>query len=606
MSHFVPHSDTNALSDAEYAIALGCLDRVRAAMAHRKQHGAAEDYGQNVWSQESDGKHSDDVERNPLAINDLLMTGDRDVIRNLRLYSYVFTGYCLPYMQITDRAPWVTGKLPDILPTPTAPDYGAEQAKKIYHAIKPAASLPRRFGECGWESDGMLFNFDQWYYWEKLYLLGVHNVSIGGYTVEIGGGFGGLAHMLMHVKPQRYIIVDLPESLAFSSIYLSVLWPQLRNEFLVDAKNIELSPEPGFTFMPSYLHRELINRVSVNLAINMQSMREMSPSQVEDYAETLSSILSPEGKFFEQNAAPEKGRIDVHSILSKRFPWPIEGRASPWGAPRIWVKNEDHLLHLDVTKCTPEERNHAANIAAQRVRQKFPRPDYLAELQKNGLSVLPPALTAKQCAEVREFLLGEPAFESREQAQGDAPGRKVTDDYDQPLACYRLEQVLRCPYLLEVALSPQNVHYARQYLGCEPTLYSFSANWTFARPSPDAIKFHRDYDDFRFVVFFVYLSDVRPENGHFIFSPGTHVGERIGPRIALVGQSGVAFMADTYGLHTESPAMSGRRLVAEFRFGLDVNYAYSTNRTSPVPRDVVAGRIPHDERLHYVTRLLLR
>ena len=45
-------------------------------------------------------------------------------------------------------------------------------------------------------------------------------------VLEIGGGYGGLAHHLTHLCSNvTYVIVDLPETLFFSAIYLSLLNP---------------------------------------------------------------------------------------------------------------------------------------------------------------------------------------------------------------------------------------------------------------------------------------------------------------------------------------------------------------------------------------------
>ena len=330
---FVTPSENNNLSDEEYDLALRCLERTRMAMAERDRRQDAAAYGQNVWVHKGGDRNWAGAERNPLATSTVLMQGDRDVIRNLRLYCQMFTGYSLAYMQPTDRCPWITAKLPDTHVPPSKPDYGSAYARSMRGMIPPLAS---RFGECGWLDNDVLLNFDQWYYWEKIVLLDQCGITMQPHVLEIGGGFGGLASMFMRNGPHRYTIIDLPESLAFASIYLSILFPNMMHFYPVTSEELVTLDTPGFTFVPSYLHRELVGKYQADLVINMQSMREMSETQVDEYAQTIQAVMTPEGKFFEQNAPAEAGRIDVAEILGKYFPPPEIGHFSAWGVPRIW------------------------------------------------------------------------------------------------------------------------------------------------------------------------------------------------------------------------------------------------------------------------------
>jgi len=343
---FVPPSETNQLSDDEYQLALLCLERTRMAMAERDRRQDQAAYGQNLWARKDRKPSLSAAEHDLLAPAALLLQGDRDVIRNLRLYSQMFTGYSLAYMQPTDRCPWVCEKLPADHSPPSEPDFGYTNAKRFFGMVPP---LDARFGECGWMEDGVVLNFDQWYYWEKVVLLDQCDITLQPHVLEIGGGFGGLASLFMKMGPHRYTIIDLPESLAFASIYLSVLFPSLRNLYPVTSEDLVILDEPGFTFVPSYLHRELIGKYKADVVINMQSMREMSESQVEDYAETINAVLAPHGQFFEQNQRPEKGRIDVEAILVRHLAPPTLGQHSNWGKPRIWRKRVPVLHREKVT-----------------------------------------------------------------------------------------------------------------------------------------------------------------------------------------------------------------------------------------------------------------
>ena len=164
-------------------------------------------------------------------------------------------------------------------------------------------------------------------------------------VLEIGGGIGAIAYLMMaKVKDVRYVIVDLPESLAFSAVYLNVLFPELQNHFVTNLDELIVHDTPGFTFIPNDLHRELTGRgQTYELAMNTASMREMTVNQVDDYCRTLSQLLGGVGVFFEQNHAADPGRgdIDTASVIGRHFHNRLDcqtpiAKASTHGIARLW------------------------------------------------------------------------------------------------------------------------------------------------------------------------------------------------------------------------------------------------------------------------------
>lgn len=147
--------------------------------------------------------------------------------------------------------------------------------------------------------------------------------------IEIGGGYGGLAHHLGNLLSgnSTYMIVDLPETLLFSGGYLIVNNPR---------KNIYIYQKSTFTpeflrheiysydyvLLPNYVLEDLYSLPEVNLMINMQSFLEMTREQLREYTEFGYSKLS--GYLYSSNgdSRPDNTSLapeNVSQILSSRF-----------------------------------------------------------------------------------------------------------------------------------------------------------------------------------------------------------------------------------------------------------------------------------------------
>ena len=108
--------------------------------------------------------------------------------------------------------------------------------------------------------------------------------------VEVGGGYGGLAHSLGTIleKQATYIIIDLPEMFLFQGAYLAVNNPEkaiyvydnetFNSEFLVhDIYNYD------FALIPNFALDKLRVIQEIAFLINSQSFQEMSEKQVQEY-----------------------------------------------------------------------------------------------------------------------------------------------------------------------------------------------------------------------------------------------------------------------------------------------------------------------------------
>jgi putative sugar O-methyltransferase len=100
--------------------------------------------------------------------------------------------------------------------------------------------------------------------------------------LEIGGGYGALARLfkLEHTDIQ-YTIVDIPESLLFSEIFLRKNFPNCKTRFVDNQNETFDEKEYDFIFIPIHLSNTIMNK-SFDVAVNTASLQEM-PDRTVDY-----------------------------------------------------------------------------------------------------------------------------------------------------------------------------------------------------------------------------------------------------------------------------------------------------------------------------------
>jgi hypothetical protein len=145
------------------------------------------------------------------------------------------------------------------------------------------------------------------------------------YVLEVGGGYGGLAHHLSKIcLNSTYVIVDLPETLLFSASYLTLLNPHKKiyiydsNEFPGFVQNDDMGSY-DFVLLPNYMLRSL-TRSRFDLVLNIASLQEMRTSQVEVYLDFIQQVCS--GVFYSWNANchPRNRELsDLSDLLGQRF-----------------------------------------------------------------------------------------------------------------------------------------------------------------------------------------------------------------------------------------------------------------------------------------------
>lgn len=145
--------------------------------------------------------------------------------------------------------------------------------------------------------------------------------------LEIGGGYGGLARSsIVHNPNVSYVILDLEETLFFSSVYLT-------NEIgsdkvhLIENKLDNAKIELGHVYIVPQHRIDYIEDLNFDLAISQQSFQEMTLEQVNFYMEWIerhasyfySCNINDHGKI----AKEKKLVTNLDNILQSYFGPPI-------------------------------------------------------------------------------------------------------------------------------------------------------------------------------------------------------------------------------------------------------------------------------------------
>ncbi|MEQ8442041.1 MAG: phytanoyl-CoA dioxygenase family protein [Alphaproteobacteria bacterium] len=199
------------------------------------------------------------------------------------------------------------------------------------------------------------------------------------------------------------------------------------------------------------------------------------------------------------------------------------------------------------------------------------------------------------------------------------------------LAYVPRDRVLQAPGLLDIATDLSVLKLVRAYLGAPPVLIDISAWRSFAgeggaKDARDAQLLHYDLDDYRFVKFFVYLTDVDECSGPHVFFPRTHRLETIansmpdgGPEreafqqwyfgtlrksdeeardrlgiepVSLTGSPGTCLLVDTSGLHRGEPPSTRDRIVLQFVYGITPFAGWDDPFEIDGPRGLSGGPAP--------------
>jgi hypothetical protein len=259
--------------------------------------------------------------REELAGFDYMLDASPLILEKLRHHSYHLTG-----LKVYD---YRTGK-DDRIPAFAAKMAMLEAAGGGRELFVPEAL---ELGGFGFEIEGALVNLDTLKFWEVMIALdkaavlgGLRAASAAGerpVVWEIGAGWGGFARAFKTLVPgARYAIVDLPETMLFSALYLGHLFPEAKIHLHAPG-----GPEPDwsvdFLFF-AHTDLEAMRPPRLDLALNMVSFQEMTAAQVRGYVEAAWERGAPYLYSLNRERSPYNTELEsVSALLAERF-WPHE------------------------------------------------------------------------------------------------------------------------------------------------------------------------------------------------------------------------------------------------------------------------------------------
>lgn len=156
----------------------------------------------------------------------------------------------------------------------------------------------------------------------------------GGLDVcEIGAGFGSTAYMLHEMLNIRsYTLIDLPENLYLSSLYLPLCMPNKSHGLVSQHEQQSLSCSEDLNFcIPNLI--DTLEKTDFDLVINVASMGEMPLATAQAYSDWVATHLKPDGLFYfvnRQGVGDTNGarcftdykldQFDIKSIVPRRLP----------------------------------------------------------------------------------------------------------------------------------------------------------------------------------------------------------------------------------------------------------------------------------------------
>jgi hypothetical protein len=276
--------------------------------------------------------------------------------------------------------------------------------------------------------------------------------------------------------------------------------------------------------------------------------------------------------------------------------------------------------------------------------------ELLNQLKDKGICKAPIHVGGKACEDVIAYFSQLPCYNEHVDFSSDGVARSVAETAKiANYGSYKLENTLRAPYILELALQPALLDLASGYLECIPSIYSINTFWSFpSHKVGHTQSFHYDEDDFRFLSVFVYWNGIEQGEGEFYFVEKSHDIREVSRRIkekrwarlisralravrgvdefrrvtrkrrnetlrylfpneitCVRGPAGTAIAVDTFGLHRGSLPSTKPRLCTWIRYGLYANWGYGSIKTVPVSASLVNGRIPTNDVNKFITRLML-
>lgn len=223
-----------------------------------------------------------------------------------------------------------------------------------------------------------------------------------------------------------------------------------------------------------------------------------------------------------------------------------------------------------------------------------------AAVERDGLALglsLPPAAVSG----LLDFAQGNACWVDRNPQLGFLPDR--VEDARRTLGrrflvAHYFNVRRRSALVARLAADPVLLEIAARYLGTVPKLVGVNMWWSYPELGDSGSRdraaqvFHFDLDDFRFIKFFFYLTDVDANAGPHVMVRATHRDKRRLQRgdvlrirrysdeevnaaygedriVSITGPSGTGFIEDTLCIHKGEPPIERERLALQLQYALN-------------------------------------
>jgi len=216
----------------------------------------------------------------------------------------------------------------------------------------------------------------------------------------------------------------------------------------------------------------------------------------------------------------------------------------------------------------------------------------VSELESEGCSILPQALSEEVCRRLRIFAKTTAA--NPWDANGGIHEKEIYDPDHKFFAKYQFdaEDLVANPDIQALIATPTLLEIVQDYLGCAPILDEVNMWWSLraeTSSSEIAQQFHFDFDRTKWVKVFFYLTDVQADTGPHVYVRHSHkrearraplfkrgyvrlsdsdIGKVYGTDevVEIYGDAGTALFVDTSGFHKGKPPSKDNRLILELQF----------------------------------------
>jgi putative sugar O-methyltransferase len=155
-------------------------------------------------------------------------------------------------------------------------------------------------------------------------------------VLELNGGYGGLALMMLQFNPElSYTMLDLEESMFVQAVFLTIHLGAERVHLVRRAAELA-DPKLGHVYLLPQNRADELKKLRFDVAVNQQSMQEMTTEQVARYCDVLSGraehFYSCNRRSHGAGVVQQKGLVpDLQDFLAKRFKvvWDSTDHVSP-------------------------------------------------------------------------------------------------------------------------------------------------------------------------------------------------------------------------------------------------------------------------------------